>query len=789
MDGSQSVSLTWTDLDAERSTLLTRVNLCAQVLGWVAMAAGLLVMAGWWLDLPVLASLIPGQQEVRANTAVANGLAGLTLVGVTRRWPRWVPGTAAALVLLVGTVTVVEYLLNTPWSGFDDVLVDPADVAEADSLKDPLTSTTGRMGANVAANVVLLGIAGILLVLGRAPNSRQALSSVVSSVAIMALLGYMLGVPVLYGQTSLAGIGMAPATAVVQLAVGIGFLLAVPEGGWAEVFASPFAGGRIARVWMPLTLVANSVGLVVTMRVIEHPELGEQLGVSVSFLLIIAVLLALATRMTRMDRVAEALKQATAAAEIAAEQAATANKAKSSFLATMSHELRTPLNSILGFSDLLRRDPTLAPGQREDLDIINRSGTHLLGLINQVLDMAKIESGRTLLEISAVDIRVLVDDTSAMMRARAEAAGLQLIVEVAEEVPRYLNCDEQKIRQMILNLVGNSLKFTTEGGVTLRVKTIAAPELELVIEVEDSGVGIPEDEQERIFQPFVQLQDAGAPGTGLGLSIVSEYARLMGGTVQLTSRVGSGSLFRVCLPVSVAEAGATAPADEAQRVVGLAPGQQQWRILVVEDEPLNRLLLGRLLEEVGFTVAFAENGAECLQVFGEFRPHFVWMDRRMPVMDGLEATSRIRQREDGREVKIAAITASVFEDQREEWVNAGIDGFVRKPYRDSEVFDCMARLLGVRYIYEKQRENSQTQSSADVRRELPTLPQLVRTKLAEALVLGDTISLSRVLTQVRDLNPGLADTLAHLTADFNYAPVLDALEEIEAQQQTPEGPS
>ncbi|MCB0932472.1 MAG: response regulator [Mycobacterium sp.] len=490
---------------------------------------------------------------------------------------------------------------------------------------------------------------------------------------------------------------------------------------------------------------------------------------------------------TLMSALAEGMRRANARARTAMEHAEAANKAKSDFLATMSHELRTPLNSILGFSDLLRRDPTVSADQRADLDIINRSGNHLLGLINQVLDMAKIESGRTVLEPSPVDLPLLVKDVDSMMRTRAESAGLRFIAEVAEEVPRYIVCDGQKVRQIMVNLVGNALKFTSEGGVSLRVRTVAESVslagLRLMIEVEDSGAGIPEDQQKRIFEPFVQLQKVGSTGTGLGLSLVREYARLMGGSVEVTSRVGFGSLFRVIIPVEVATAQDVKPADESRHVVGLAPGQPQWRVLVVEDEPLNRLLLGRLLEEVGFVVAFAENGAECLKVFGEFRPQFIWMDRRMPVMDGLEATSHIRHRDDGAEVKIAALTASVFEDQRDEWVRAGIDDFVRKPFREAEIFDCMARLLGVEYVYQEQVEHAQSQPAVDLSFELPKLPETLRAELADALVLGDTGRLSVILEQVREVTPGLADALAVLIADFNYAPALDALDALTARGQ------
>jgi len=494
---------------------------------------------------------------------------------------------------------------------------------------------------------------------------------------------------------------------------------------------------------------------------------------------------AIGTDVTARDRQEQALRRATARAKAAMRDAEAANRAKTSFLATMSHELRTPLNAILGFSDLLRRDPTLSSGQRDELDIISRSGMHLLGLINQVLDMAKIESGQTVAEMSAVDLPMLVDDVDAMMRTRAESAGLQFVVEVADDVPRYIRSDGQKLRQILLNLVGNSLKFTTEGGVSARVKTSGDTGssthagLRLVIEVEDSGAGIPAAQQQRIFEPFVQLNERGGAGTGLGLSIVREYARLLGGTVEVRSEVGSGSLFRVNLPVEVAKAEEVTTVDESRHVVGLAPGQPDWRVLVVEDDPVNRILLGGLLEDVGFTVAFAENGAECLKVFGEFRPHFIWMDRRMPVMDGLEATSLIRAREDGGEVKIAALTASVFEEQREEWVRAGIDGFVRKPFRQSEIFDCMHRLLGVDYLYREQAQQNQVPSGAELSRELAKLPASVRAQLTEALILGATARLAEVLQEVRPVSAELAGTLEQAIADFNYALVLDALDAVE----------
>lgn len=469
-----------------------------------------------------------------------------------------------------------------------------------------------------------------------------------------------------------------------------------------------------------------------------------------------------------------------------AREAEAANRAKSSFLATMSHELRTPLNSILGFSDLLRRDPMLTAGQRDYLDIINRSGAHLLGLINQVLDVAKIESGLTVAEMSAVDLRMLVDDVDLMMRTRAESAGLRFVVEVAEDVPRYIRSDEQKLRQILLNLVNNSVKFTEEGGVRVLVTADGDGgsgrdgRFPLVFEVEDSGAGVPPAQQQRIFDPFVQLNELAGAGTGLGLSIVREYVRLLGGTVEVRSEVGSGSLFRVTVPVELAGPDEIKTVDESKQVVGLAPGQPDWRILIVEDDPVNRLLLRRLLEDVGFTVAIAENGAECLKVFGDFRPHFVWMDRRMPVMDGLEAISLIRQRQDGHEVKIAALTASAFEEERGEWISAGIDGFVRKPFRQSEIFDCMRRLLGVEYVYREEVQPRRAQSGAELSQQLSTLPTSLRARLSDVLILGATTQIAGVMQEISAITPELAEALSRAIGDFNYAPLLEALDALES---------
>jgi len=338
----------------------------------------------------------------------------------------------------------------------------------------------------------------------------------------------------------------------------------------------------------------------------------------------------------------EELKVAKDAAEASKETADKANRAKSEFLANMSHELRTPLNAVLGFSQLMQNDSNANETQRENLQIINRSGEHLLTLINDVLDMSKIEAGRSTLEPEDFDLGGMVRDIIDLMGNRAEAKGLQLILDQSSAFPRYVHTNPAKIRQVLINLLGNAVKYTNEGGITLRLGATSTDgsKVRLACEVEDSGIGISEEDMERIFEPFAQVgEQTDAKGTGLGLSITRQYVELMGGELTVESKVGKGSVFRFEIPVEKVAVEDIEQAEPSRgQVIGLEPGQPSWRILIVEDQLENRLLLKKLLEQVGFEVHEAVNGQEAIDVFEEWRPHFIWMDRRMPLMDGLEAT-------------------------------------------------------------------------------------------------------------------------------------------------------
>ena len=399
---------------------------------------------------------------------------------------------------------------------------------------------------------------------------------------------------------------------------------------------------------------------------------------------------------------AEQLRIATRAAEAA-------SVAKSAFVANMSHEIRTPMNAILGFSQLLRRDRGLSDSQRQQLDVINASCEHLLRVINDVLEMSKIEAGRISANTNAFDLFALLDELETLFSLQAQAKGLVLTVTRGPEVPRFVVTDESKLRQVLVNLLGNAVKFTRHGGVELRVDVRrAADQLRLVAEVRDTGRGISADDITRLFGYFEQVSVAGDTGdtgdghagSGLGLAISREFVRLLGGDINVQSEPGVGSTFRFDIVIEIATSAAPDTTRwEQSRVVGLAPGQPHYRVLIADDAPDNRELLVQLLDPVGFETRVVTDGRAALEEFEAWRPQLVLMDMRMPVIDGYEATRRIRSMPTGSDVAIIGVTASAFAEMRQGMFDAGVDEFIIKPFHERELFDKISALLGVRYVY------------------------------------------------------------------------------------------
>ncbi len=462
-------------------------------------------------------------------------------------------------------------------------------------------------------------------------------------------------------------------------------------------------------------------------------------------------------------------------------EAEAANRAKSIFLANMSHELRTPMNAVLGFSQLMQRDSDLSPSQRETLNIINNSGKHLLELINDVLDMAKIEAGRVVIENGNFDLGALVLNTIDMMHERAEAKALELLLDQSSSFPRFVNSDEAKLRQILLNLVGNAIKYTQKGQVVVRLTAEDLPEIRqclLLFEIKDTGIGISEQDLPFVFDTFVQVgRESDQQGSGLGLRITKQYAELMGGQVIVTSELDKGSSFTLKLPVTKVNQSEIIDklVLDGKQVLGLAPGQPNYRILVIEDQLENRLLLKKLMEAVGFQVYEAVNGQQGVEQFIRWQPHLIWMDRRMPIMDGITATQKIRALPGGDKVKIVAVTASVFTEQRQEFLDAGADGIVGKPYRDAEIFACMTKHLGVHFVYDEPADQKIATEQVLNDQRLKQLPEALLSELQQSAMSLDIEQSLVVIERIKALDESLAEILAGRVNQFDFEAITKLL--------------
>ena len=404
------------------------------------------------------------------------------------------------------------------------------------------------------------------------------------------------------------------------------------------------------------------------------------------------------------EHLAELVQERTAELAAARDLAQAANRAKSVFLANMSHELRTPLTAILGFAEILSRDPEIRGRSRDNLSIVMRSGEHLLALINDILDLSKIEAGRLEIDRRNVDMGELIGDVVNMMRVRAEAKRLRLILDQASGFPRFVNTDPGKFRQILVNLISNAIKFTSAGQITLRLaaEPAAAGHL-LSIEVRDTGIGIKRDDLDRIFLPFEQTAGTAAltEGTGLGLTITRQYVEILGGKIVVESEPGKGSCFRFTIPVGRCDPDhARLPScpDYPVRIAGPAT---VVRALIVEDQPENRLLLRHFLEPLDFQIREAANGQEALAVFQEWQPQVIFMDRRMPVLDGLEATRKIRTLSGGAETVIIAVSARSFKEEQQEMLAAGCNGFIAKPFGSGDIMALLKQHLHLEFVYEE----------------------------------------------------------------------------------------
>ncbi|MCP4403497.1 MAG: response regulator [bacterium] len=484
--------------------------------------------------------------------------------------------------------------------------------------------------------------------------------------------------------------------------------------------------------------------------------------------------------------------------QVAKEKAEVANQAKSTFLSNMSHELRSPLNAILGFAQVLNRSHTLSSEDQENIGIIRRGGEHLLTLINQVLDLSKIEAGRMTLNAKNCDLHRLLHDVQDMFALRADTKGLQLLFEQDENVPRFVRIDEIKLRQVLINLLNNAIKFTEEGGIAVRVKGQECERsafarhsivLTLLFEIEDSGHGIAPEEMETVFEAFGQTEAGreSQEGTGLGLPISRKFVHLMGGDMRVNSDVGHGTLFSFDIRTQAVDAADMHSPTSKRRVIALEPGQRaadgsdRYRILIVDDRWTNRQLVVKLLNPFGFELREAANGQEAVEIWDTWKPHLIWMDMRMPVLDGYEATKRIKTMMQDRETAIIALTASSLEEERAAVLDAGCDDYLRKPFRDTELFELMSTHIGVRFVYEetpKAEDGHRETESREVLTPdaLAALPAEWLAMLKQGAEEADVDALFEVIEQIRGRDAALADALAQLAEDFEYDEILNVFE-------------
>jgi len=481
----------------------------------------------------------------------------------------------------------------------------------------------------------------------------------------------------------------------------------------------------------------------------------------------------------------------------AKEVAEASNRAKSEFLANMSHELRTPLNVILGFSRLMERDASISSDQIENLSLIQRSGDHLLALVNDVLDMSKIESGQVIFNPESFDLIYFLEGIAAMFQCRATEKNLLFAFENNSKIPQYIRTDKGKLRQILFNLLGNAINYTRQGSVMLQVSETegsvvpsyqekkAAPgrrvDSWIRFEIRDTGIGIDQEDIDIIFNQFIQVEHSAGKktGTGLGLPISRDFAQRMGSDLRVQSEKGKGSTFWFDLPIQLADETDAVTMKILSRPIGLALNQPRYRILIVEDHEESRIILTKLLRSVGFDVLAAVDGKKGIEMFFHFNPRVVLMDIRMPIMDGLTATKRIKATEAGSQTPVIALTAHAFERERIDILAAGCDDFIRKPYDEAELFAMLTKHIGVTFIYGRDQTRGKTDS---ISKEKPLEPEVLAqfpvSLIAELEAAAVELNLDRVtacIEQIRQVDNKLADTLMALAREFRFEKILTVI--------------
>ena len=473
-------------------------------------------------------------------------------------------------------------------------------------------------------------------------------------------------------------------------------------------------------------------------------------------------------------------------ADIQKNKAEHANKAKSVFLANMSHELRTPLNAILGFTNILQKSGDSTPEQVKKLNIISNSGKNLLNLINNVLDISKIEAGHMETEDAVLNLKQLLSEIESLMSIKVKEKGLIFKMDLQPDLPAYIILDSGKLRQVLLNLIANAVKYTDKGTISLKVETVQANSENksmLRFEVNDTGIGICKEFQKNIFDPFEQIgiQPADNSGTGLGLAISKQFVELMDGAIGLESEPDKGSLFFFEVPLNIGDASNERYSEISHiQIKSIAEGQKKFRILIAEDKLENRLLLRNILDPLDFDIREVINGQDAVSEFKNWKPHLIFMDIRLPVMSGLDATRLIKKSKAAAKTKIVALTAHALEEEGVEILEAGCDQFIRKPYSDSDIFDVLKKQLNVKFVYENpipKKIEKQEDLDIDIE-DLKKVPTELLKNLKNAVVQLDEQSSLKSAEIIGNKNYKLGNQIQNLIRKMKYNELLTFIDKL-----------
>ena len=453
-----------------------------------------------------------------------------------------------------------------------------------------------------------------------------------------------------------------------------------------------------------------------------------------------------------------------------------ANRSKSIFLANMSHELRTPLNAILGFSQLLNKDNSISDANKKLLQNIYKAGTFLLALINDVLDISKIEAGKVILHESPTDIKQLLSDIVMFTKSSLERKGLELNLVFGSKIPPCIIADKDKLRQIILNYVTNAIKYSEKGTVTISLQT---KENKLHIQVSDTGHGIKKEELKEIFKPFIQVGKASEhTGTGLGLTITRKYVQSMGGDVDVQSTYKKGSIFSATIPYKICKRTDKIQQNIHHNIIGVEKPQKSFTSLIVDDNETNRELLAQILtSEVQSKIVFAQNGYEAIELFEKSHPQIIWIDKKMPQLNGEEATKRIRKLPNGKDVIIIGLTASIFEEDKKQLLEAGMDEIILKPYDLEDIYKILHKYFGLDYIYEDTTASKgiHTFSHKEFINALEKIDRTLLQELYDKALLLEKEEIEKVIKKISKQDPAFAQMLLYLVDEMQYGTIINSV--------------